>query len=197
MADFTWEDFSLRSQVASALLKTTTVDRFMIIGNDAADVYFGAGCGYDNSVLCLEFFKPRRLGLEVSVEELDLDQIAQDLSGLVRPFFESLLAPKVKKLGMRGYGIFANCVIWQMLIPYLPQSHLEELDLDCNYLRDDEVFLLVKGIRHMKSLQKINLNFNDLSYTGLMAIMSAAPATAKHVSICYTIKDLERDFFPL
>ncbi|KAH9126654.1 hypothetical protein AeMF1_002932 [Aphanomyces euteiches] len=123
MADFTWEDFSLRSQVASALLNSSTVDRFMIIGNDAADVYFGAGCGYDNSVLCLEFFKPRRLGLEVSVEELDLDQIAQDLSGLVRPFFEFLLDPKVKKLGMRRYGIFANCVIWQMLIPYLPQSH--------------------------------------------------------------------------
>ncbi|KAH9101112.1 hypothetical protein Ae201684P_007297 [Aphanomyces euteiches] len=128
---FTWEDISLRNQVPTAMLNAKTMQRFGIYGSHADNVVFEGVCEYNYFRLSVEFYKPRRLGVErvvVPVEKLDLAQIAQVLIGLVQPFFEYLLNPKVKELVLNGDGIFANGVIWEMVVPYLQQSHLEELD---------------------------------------------------------------------
>ncbi|CAK4158392.1 unnamed protein product [Aphanomyces euteiches] len=194
IGNFTWEDFSLRNQVASALLNSTTLERFWIFCNDAADISLEGRCGYHDSEMRIDFYNPRRrFDFEAGIlllQDLNLDEITQDLSGLVQPFFLSLLNPKVKKLRLSGQGIFANCVIWKMAIPYLQQSYLEELDLQWNYMRDPEALLLAEGIRSMKFLEKINLTGNRLSYTGMKAIFTAAPATANHIFVFHTIDEL-------
>ncbi|KAH9102315.1 hypothetical protein LEN26_001520 [Aphanomyces euteiches] len=194
IGNFTWEDFSLRNQVASAMLNFTTIERFWIHCCDAANTNLEWSCGYHDSTLCIDFGNPRRrFDFEAGIlllQDLILDEVTGDLSGLVQPFFQSLLNPKVKKLRLTGYGIFANCVIWEMVIPYLQQSHLEELDLRWNYMRDPEALLLAEGIRSMRFLEKINLVDNRLSYTGLKAIFTATPATLNYIFFFRTIKEL-------
>ncbi|KAH9095360.1 hypothetical protein LEN26_017869 [Aphanomyces euteiches] len=187
IADFTWEDLSLRDQVATALLNNTSIQRFVICGLEASNISLEGSCGFDDSELSLNLYNPTRYGVEsviVPVEELNLDEITRDLSGLVEPFFQSLLNPKVKKLRLCGYGVFVNFVIWEMLLPYLPQCHLEVLDLRWNWLIDKEAFLLADGIRLMKSLKEINLHRNRLGFAGMKAIAAAAPATVNHICIC-------------
>ncbi|KAH9095361.1 hypothetical protein LEN26_017870 [Aphanomyces euteiches] len=190
---FTWEDFSLRNQVTTAMLNTKTMRRFAICRNHTDNIAFEGGCEYNYFRLSVEFYKPRRIGVErvvVPVEELDLAQITQDLIGLVQPFFEYLLNPKVKEFHLSGRGIFANCVVWDMVVPYLQQSHLEELDLSWNCMRDHEAFRLEEGISSMKLLKRINLDGNRLSYAGMMAIVEAAPATVNHIYICFSMNQL-------
>ncbi|KAH9150085.1 hypothetical protein AeRB84_007017 [Aphanomyces euteiches] len=192
MFEFTWEDSNLRNQVAAALLNSTSIKCFKIYGTQTPNISFNGYCGDDKSRLFLEFYTPRRRGVEVvvPVEELNLNEISQDLSGFVRPFFESLLNPKVKRLSLSGNGIFANGVIWEMLIPHLEQSHLEELNLRLNCMADHEAFCLADGIRRMKSLQKIYLDDNCLGFAGMKAMIVAAPATVTHVYICSSLKTL-------
>ncbi|CAK4167758.1 unnamed protein product [Aphanomyces euteiches] len=193
IADFTWEDLSLRDQVATALLNNTSIQRFKIFGVEASNISFEGSCGFDDSELSLNLYNPTRYGVEsvfVPVEELNLDVITRDLSGLVEPLFQSLLNPKVKKLRLCGYGIFVNFVIWEMLLPYLPQCNLEVLDLRWNWLIDKEAFLLADGIRLMKSLKEINLHINRLGFAEMKAIVAAAPATVNHICICRSMLEL-------
>ncbi|KAH9126656.1 hypothetical protein AeMF1_002934 [Aphanomyces euteiches] len=198
IADFTWEDLSLRDQVTTALLDSTTIKHFEIFGVDASDILFKGFCRLIDSVLTLDLYNPRRYGVDtalVPVEELNLDEITRDLSGLVDPCFQSLIKSKVKKLRLSGRGIFTDCVIWEMLIPYSQQSYLEELNLGWNDMRDHEAILLAEGIRCMKSLTKIVLEGNRLGYAGMKAIIEAAPASVNHIYICYSMNDLARSCF--
>ncbi|KAH9082668.1 hypothetical protein LEN26_021251 [Aphanomyces euteiches] len=181
IANFTWEDLSLQIKVATALLSNTSLQRFKIFGVEASNISFEGFCGYYDSQLSLDLYKPRRYGVEtvlVPAEELNLDEITRDLSGLFDPCFQSLLSQKVKNF------------VWEMLVPYLQQSHLEELDLGWNQMRDHEAILLSESIRCMKSLKKIVLEGNRLGYAGMKAIIAAAPASVNHFFICYSMNDL-------
>ncbi|KAH9142599.1 hypothetical protein AeRB84_013339 [Aphanomyces euteiches] len=192
------EDLSLRDQVATALLSNTSIQQFMICGIEASNISFDGYCGYYDSKVTFDFYSPRRYGVEpvlVSVDELNLDEITRDLVGLVEPFFQSLLNPKVKKLELSGRGTFTDGVIWEMLIPYLQQSHLEELNLGWNQMRDHEALLLAEGIRCMKSLTKIVLEGNRLGSAGMKAIIAAVPASVSHIYISYAMNDLTATCF--
>ncbi|KAH9095358.1 hypothetical protein LEN26_017867 [Aphanomyces euteiches] len=173
---YTWEDLSMRNQVVATLLTRTTVNEFVISGNDAANVAFDGHCRYRESEVSL------------SCEELNRDAITRDLSGLLRPFFQCFLNPKMKKLWMSGWDIFDKCVIWEMLLPYLQESHLRILELRCNEMSDNEAIRLAEGIRCMKSLWKINVEGNRLSFAGMKAIVAAAPASVDHVIISLSEK---------
>ncbi|CAK4751040.1 unnamed protein product [Aphanomyces euteiches] len=168
---YTWEDIAVRNQVAATLLKSPTVNCFAIHGNDVGDISFDGYCGRYNSRVYLDFYDPRRYrGIEtvfVELEELIVDHITHDLSGLIQPFFQSLLDPKVKKLSFNGRGNLSNSVVWEMLLPTLEQSHLEELDLCSNRMTDQEAFRLADTIRSMESLKKIFLENNLLGYAVL------------------------------
>ncbi|KAH9100937.1 hypothetical protein Ae201684P_007128 [Aphanomyces euteiches] len=166
---YTWEDLSTRDKVVATLLTCTTVNEFVISGIDAANVAFNGHCRY------------RESEVSSSCEELNRDAITRDLSGLLRPFFQCFLNPKIKKLWMSGWDIFDKCVIWEMLLPYLQESPLRILELRWNKMNDDEAIRLTEGVRYMKSLWKINVEGNRLGFAGMKAIVAAAPASVDHV----------------
>lgn len=85
----------------------------------------------------------------------------------------SLLAELVKikhlrSLTLKGSRLSAGT--WEILGESLPESALEEIDIENNNLQDLGVTLLLKNLAHHKTLKVINLCNNNINDTGAISI---------------------------
>ncbi|CAK4642245.1 unnamed protein product [Aphanomyces euteiches] len=173
MGQYTWETPQLRDQIASALCGKQTLIEFGIYGTHLGNVLVGGYCRRRGDVLKLKF---------ESSSLLYQTEVTSDLSEYLQPFLDNLLGSKVKTLKLRGREIFGSSfIIWDLILPFLPLSHLEELDLKSNNITDRDATRLAQCICEMKNLSNINLTQNYLRFDGKMAIIKAAPRSVRKI----------------
>ncbi|KAH9122997.1 hypothetical protein AeMF1_005912 [Aphanomyces euteiches] len=176
LKNFSWATSKTRDSVVAALLSRNTLQTLEIRGGiDAFSVTFDGKFERTPDQVILDFSWPKSksgygAGRSVDVDDLDefeLNEINEDLSGFLRPFFQTLLDPKVKTFRLSGYGIFQNDIVWKMLVPFLRQSHLGD------------------GVRPLKTLRTLVLTDNCFLY-GLKYFKDAVASLEQIVSISYS-----------
>ncbi|KAG9399892.1 hypothetical protein AC1031_011313 [Aphanomyces cochlioides] len=132
-------------------------------------------------------------GLQQSyIEELDLSENSQlEQDGLIS-LFSALPNSKITILRLIGCVRYGENTLWELAVPCLLESRMKSLDLSRNNITNMDATILAQGIRGHKTLESLNVSWNQFGYKGVLALLEAASSSLRR--LCFG--DELEDFFP-
>ncbi|KAH9101019.1 hypothetical protein Ae201684P_007208 [Aphanomyces euteiches] len=200
LSGFSYIDNNVRNEIILALFQCATLESLCMLHMNLSSIPLNQPFPQRMRRLTLSRcdllpndFRSLAAGLQQSyIEELDLSENSRlDQNGLLS-IFSALPNSKITRLRLIGCVQYGENISWELAGPCLLESRMKSLDLSRNNITNMDATFLAQGIRGHKTLESLDVSWNQFGYKGVLALVEAASPSLRR--LCFG--DHLEDFCP-